>query len=653
MKTNLIIRICRSVTLILLLFTAGNLLAGGPSFKELNSLKLPFTPSTHWYTHTDDFKFFLCSNKSDMLMLDGIAGKILWQTNFKKDYKNEKFANQFWNKEANVVLVFDEDTKKAVATKYFIDGKTGRVLWSSDKYVSDFGQYELSVGFSNYYDPLTNGVLLPTRESVDFVDVNNGKVIWSKNISLTGKAKEFDCFIMQYYDLVKVITGKETETYLTTAEGKEVTDIEPYFNKKKYMADRKHATMISIPEKNMYVIMQGETSKFWKFLGTMQGMSASIPQYKMNFIAYEEGTNKELWRKQYKISFLFDAIDFSPYVRLDYADNKLIVQHDPIVKLNDGLTILDINTGEKLWQASYSSLEMKSGLSRSYFTPFPAPAPIITGGNAYVVDKLRNTVRCYDAQNGKLVWESKKYPDAQKIPTLIVTNGIVIMAHGCPATKVVREEVKNGSSTRIVWKRQFLDKDKYGLIAYDAKTGNILWDGDQAGKKAKDNFSYVSGVEFIDGKLYCATDENFFILEPQTGNVIKSIPVSKEKLGKAWKLIYFPEYKKMILNCEDGIVKINPLTASIEGSLKTPNVSSYPANLNMNCDDEYLDYAIFTNGNSEKLDFKTFASIDLEKMQVRGTDDADLLFYEIPHFSTGGEMYYKVDGSEIKFYSVK
>lgn len=644
----------RSLTVFLFLGLSITLLAGGgPSFRELHSLKLPFKPTNFMYAHTGDFRFFLCSSKTDMLMFDGATGKISWKINFKTDFANQKFEYQLWNKEANVVLLYNEDSKKGIAEKYFLDGKTGKLLWKSDKYVSDFGKYELSEGFENYFDAETNGVLLPSRDNVDFVDVYSGKVIWSKNFELTGKAKQFDCYIMNYYNLVKIITGKEESIYLTTREGTEVTETDPYFNQKKYMADRKHATMIGIPDKNMYIIMQGETNRVFEILGALSGQPTDVPKWKMNFVAYEEGTNRELWRKKYTIGYVFDWIDNTPMVRMNYADGKLFVTHDPALKTNDGLTVLDVNTGEKLWTAYYSSSEMKNGLSKTTLTPFPAPLPVVSEGKAYVVDKVKNTVRCYDAQNGTLIWETKKYPDAQKIPALLVTNGVVMLAYGSPASKIVREEVKTGNSTRTVYKRMFLDKDKYGLIAYDAKTGAEIWNGDQAGKKAKDNFSYLAGVEYIDGKLYCATDENFFILDPPTGNVIKSIPVSKEKLGKAWKLIYFPQNQKMILNCNKGIIKIDAVTAAIEGTLKTPNVSAYPASVHMNADNDYADYAIFTDGNSEKLDFKTFASIDLDKMTVRGTGDAALLFYDNPHFSEGAEMFYQSDGSEISIFSIE
>ena len=67
-------------------------------FKTLSSLALPFSPNEIEYDHTADFKYFLCSNKSDMLMFDGNEGKILWQINFQKETGAKKIANQYWNK---------------------------------------------------------------------------------------------------------------------------------------------------------------------------------------------------------------------------------------------------------------------------------------------------------------------------------------------------------------------------------------------------------------------------------------------------------------------------------------------------------------------------------------------------------------------------
>jgi len=83
-------------------------------FKTLNSLTLPFSPNEIVYDHTPDFNYFLCSNKSDMLMFDGNSGKILWQINFQKETGAKKIANQYLNKSANVILIFEEDLKMTV-----------------------------------------------------------------------------------------------------------------------------------------------------------------------------------------------------------------------------------------------------------------------------------------------------------------------------------------------------------------------------------------------------------------------------------------------------------------------------------------------------------------------------------------------------------
>jgi len=637
------------ITIMVLMFTPviKSVAGDDPAFRQLQKVTLPFTPSTHWYSHTDDFRFFLCSTKSEMLMLDGTTGKILWQKNFEKDFGNKKFSNQFWNKTANVVLIFDEDTKKGVATKYFLDGATGKTLWTSDKYVSDLGDYELSTGFASYYDDKTNGVLLPTKESVDLVNVTTGKIIWSKPIVLTGKSKDFNCLIMNYYDLVKIITGKESSQLLTIADGKEVTDAEAWFNKKKYLADRKHAKIINIPDKDIYVLMISQSDNFFKaFTGI------DLPRMDMTFMGYDAKTDKLLWTKKYFMTCSFDWVSKDDYfIRMYYDGGKLFVEHNPTGKPNTGLSVLNPETGDLLWEAGFTASEIKtSGLTKNVTTPFPAPHPVTLDGKTYVVNKAKNIVSCYNAENGTKVWDSEKFPDAQKIPVLIVSNGLLIMGHGGDELKCASIIQDKGPT---IERYEFNNKDKYGIIAYDLATGKIAWSNETIEKKAKDKFDLIAGMQLIDGKLYCVTDKNFLILDPKSGDVLDRIPVEKEKLGDAWKMFYFEKEKKMVINCENGIIKIDPFAKKVDGIVKTPTVAFYQASKFMNADDPYQDYAIFTSGDGVKMKFKEFASIDLDKMVIRGVDEGDLLFYDIPHFSEGGEMFYKVDGGVITIFSVR
>jgi outer membrane protein assembly factor BamB len=648
MKTQLFYRILIISSIVLFLMPASSLIAGGDvSFRELQSIKLPFTPSTHWYTHTNDFKFFLCSTKADMLMMDGTTGKILWQKNFEKDFANKKFSNQFWNQTANVILIFDEDTKKGVAMKYFIDGVTGKLLWSSDKYVSDFGKYELAFGFSDYYSEKTNAVLLPTKGSVDLVEVTTGKTVWSKPITLTGKSKEFDCFIMANYNLVKIITGKESSIFLTVEDGKEVTDIEQYFDKKKFLASGSRTRILDIPEKEMYVLMITETNMaFSAFTGF------NLPDLDMTFKAYNSKTDEEMWSKKYHVKCDFDWVNnYDVFAKMYYDGVNLYIEHDPSSKPNTGLTVLNPDNGEMIWEASFRSSERKSsGLRKILTTPFPAPDPVTIDGKTYVVNKAKNIVSCYDTKKGTKIWDSEEFPDAQKIPTLIVTDGLLIMGHGACAKKCASITQDKGPN---IERYEFNNKDKYGIIAYDAATGKVVWSDETIEKKAKDKFDYIAGVKLVDGKLLCATDKNFFNLDPKTGDVLSSTPIASEKLGDAWVMLYFEDEKKIILNCEDGIIKINPETRKVEGTVK---ISTFPMFLPyqwMKGDDAYKDYAVFTKGDGTKMDLKEFAAIDLDKMTVRGVEDAVIFNYRPSHFSEGAEMFYKVDGAEFKLYSVK
>ena len=433
MKTTRLHRISAFVY-VLLLFCTAPVMAGGPEFRELRKIKLPFNPSVFEYSHTDDFRFFLCSTKTDIAMVDGTTGTLLWQKNFEKDFANKKFSNQFWNKEANVILVFDEDTKKGIALKYFIDGKTGSLLWKSDQYISELGDYELGYGFSNFYDSRSNGVLLPTKSSVDLTDVNTGRVIWSKPITINGKGKDFDCFIMTYYDLVKIING-ETSAYYTVADGKEVTDTEPYFNRKKYLASQMHSRLIDIPDKKMYVLMITESVGAYKaFTGI------NLPKLDMTFMGFDAATDKLVWTKVYHINCAFNWVNESEYfARMYYDGERLFVEHNPSPKPNTGLTVIDPATGDLLWEASFKASDIKtSGLTKNLLTPYPAPHPVTAGGKTFVVNKAKNIVSCYDAAKGTKIWDSEDFPDAQKIPSLIMADGVLIMGYGGGAKKRCR-----------------------------------------------------------------------------------------------------------------------------------------------------------------------------------------------------------------------
>ena len=107
-------------------------------------------------------------------------------------------------------------------------------------------------------------------------------------------------------------------------------------------------------------------------------LGATLPKWKMNFKGYDAKTDKLLWNKQYKIAYAFDWIDLTPFIKMTYQDGKLFVEHDPNANSSSGLTVLNPDNGELLWEASFATSEIKNNLTKAYLTPFPAPDPVIS-----------------------------------------------------------------------------------------------------------------------------------------------------------------------------------------------------------------------------------------------------------------------------------
>lgn len=653
----------KKINLILFLFLAANLSA--QNFKPTQSLQLPIEPKVIVQEHTKDFRFFLNSTEKEMCMADGIEGKILWTLNIAELSGAKKVVNQLWNKEANVILLFNEDSKKnGVAEKFFIDGKTGKLLWKSKEYLSEKGDFKLADNFSNAFDKSSGGVLLSTENSINLVKITNGEAIWSTPYAADAKAKNFDAYIMSNYDLVCIVTGKDTEYYLSTQKGEKVDNIDAFYNQKKAFENDKKSVVVTIPEKNMYVVMKAKTS----VLGLISGFN-NLNSWKMDFMAFDNTTNALIWKKQHLTAHHMDYISMEPFIKMIYLDNKIFIEHMPNVKVNSGLTVLDVNTGEKLWECYYTTFETKGSVNNEIQTPFPAPDPICSKGNIYVVDKIKNKLYCYSSTAGTLKWESDKFPDAQKIPTLIGYQDVVILGYGGPEKKISYTTQKssgfslsyrnnymavyNSGGNVLTYKYIYNDVDKFGLTVFEAETGKELWSNATVAKSLKDKFEYIAGTLLYQNKLFVATDKNFFILEPKTGKLISSVNIKNEKLGDIWKLIHFPEKSEVILNCSEGVIKVDLKEMKVMGSVKISNIQGPVVSELIHADNKYDDYAIFTDGNVKKMDYKTFASIDLENMKIRGIGEASVIYSDLDRFSEGGEYFFKNKAKLLEIFKVK
>ena len=623
--------------LIILLFITTGVFAGNPPFQEVWKTKVPFSPAIHKFTHNDDLSLILCSTKKILYMINGKTGQKLWEMDIPNTLGVKSAEYQYWSQDAGVIVVFADDKKKSNSFKYFINDRSGQIMWKSDKYVAEKGEYSLKNGLKYSYDASTKTLLLCSDESIEVVKASSGDVVWTKRYAMDGKEKYFDCYYRKYYNLVCVDISKEECIYLDKSNGSDVTDITPYFDFESYISDRENTrNIVQIPEKNMFVTLQFKRSIFF-----------GLAKRKMTVSAYEKGTNRLIWTNEISCSFVYDLYSTNTYrpipvVDISYSNGKISLAYE-------GLSVLDANTGKLLWEAEFEITDNDFGLSKDEQVLYASPFPVFQDGNAFVFNKDERKLICYDAEKGTQIWESEKSSRTDYIDGLYVYDNVAIVQLGGVALVNTRKTITNGNYTYYIYGRGYQLKGDFGLYAYNKKDGKEVWSHKTIKDATKDGFKTIYGSYFYTNKLFVITDKNVLCLNPKDGSSNWQTPVKSLKIGKVWRTHFFEEQNKIVLDCEKGVAVIDASSGKVLQTIKIKNVNSPSPEIG---DDSYSDYFIYTNGKAEKL--KEFGSVNLETGKINGVQkiwNSDA--YLENFFSWDGEYFIIPDGSNCSLLKVK
>lgn len=120
----------------------------------------------------------------------------------------------------------------------------------------------------------------------------------------------------------------------------------------------------------------------------------------------------------------------------------------------EGLQALDTRTGAVLWTNSWSS---QGALIDRQFTGFPVTCPTCYDGFVYVraLEERRSSLRCYDAEKGRLRWTSETVPSLRQ------------------AVWVSDPLIAYGMAIGVFFERT--DLNTHGLAALDLRTGALRW----------------------------------------------------------------------------------------------------------------------------------------------------------------------------------
>jgi outer membrane protein assembly factor BamB len=188
---------------------------------------------------------------------------------------------------------------------------------------------------------------------------------------------------------------------------------------------------------------------------------------------------KVVWRKQVGQAFAGPAV----------VQNRVLVFHR--VGNEEVLESLDVKTGASVWRYAYPTTYRDD----FGFDEGPRAVPVVSGGVVYTFG-AQGQLHAVDLANGTRVWSE----DTMK--RFNVPKGY-FGAGGSPLVEGGRVIANIGG-------------DNAGVVAFDAKTGNVVWSA------TEDDASYSSGVAATIGKRRSAvflTRDNLIGFDPATGAI--------------------------------------------------------------------------------------------------------------------------------------
>jgi outer membrane protein assembly factor BamB len=188
---------------------------------------------------------------------------------------------------------------------------------------------------------------------------------------------------------------------------------------------------------------------------------------------------KVVWRKQVGQAFAGPAV----------VQNRVLVFHR--VGNEEVLESLDVKTGASVWRYAYPTTYRDD----FGFDEGPRAVPVVSGGIVYTFG-AQGQLHAVDLAKGTRVWSE----DTMK--RFNVTKGY-FGAGGSPLVEGGRVIANIGG-------------DKAGVVAFDAKTGNVVWSA------TEDDASYSSGVAATIGGRRSAvflTRDNLIGFDPATGAI--------------------------------------------------------------------------------------------------------------------------------------
>ncbi len=508
--------------------------------------KFSFKPDKWHYSF--DGKFVSARDETQAEMLDGVTGKQLWKINFKNDLKVKELARAVYNYEAGIILFFNRDEKKQNGDKVIIDYVTGKELWRTTDYpgVDANSNFHFAECLASLSHQGTFIVFDNASKKIIGLDTRSGNKKWESKEYSTADVKDISIEEIGGSDFVQVFIGEGDAEYINILTG-EKTDASNFVSKS---VDGDFHSY----NKVMMIRTVGKTTV--RLIGRMKmGLTRKI-------IFNLSASGDVKWSKTFESTSAWQSFTEIPYSHLD-------VQGDKIFVLSKSINVFDLKTGNQLWQAPFDNSDESIGLKLKQEFGI-AGWPLVSGNFIYYVDlENDNVIKKVEAQTGKVVWKTEKIKSTDRVPNLLVLNGVLIAQFG---GMINTQIVISGQGTTTKKNENRFDGN-YGVRGYDLNSGALIWNTSDLADKLGDKFSdRISSIYGMGNKVIVASDKNVFSLDAKTGEISYKTPLSASKVGDVAEMILSDDTKTLFLFCDNGVASIETATGKLNYATKTDEV---------------------------------------------------------------------------------
>lgn len=492
-----------------------------------------FTP-TKSTDYNADGSVVLGYSDAAIEVLDGNTGASKWSYKFKDKFAVKSFDKVRWNDAAGLIVFFNADGKKEKGLQIIVDDKTGNELWRSTSYGGTDGEnyYCILHGLLDSYfaSPDAFAVYNSTTSQVDMVEARTGKIIWSAAYPAASSASGLEGF-----DIVRVINGIDID-YLDAKTGKKVATAELKSYATKTKTKELYGGIVYVDEKDVKVKMTYQK----RLVGGAAGSKRNI-----TITCSKISDGSTVWSSTFEGIVVSTLATEEDLVGISVVGNRVFAMYE-------GITTLDLASGKILWNADFDNSNTSVGLKAKQEVGISA-MPVVDGEAVYVVDLTKdNCIKKYDANTGAILWQTEKLPKDAVVPTIVVTEGVLVAQLGGRIN--VQTYIPGVDGRPDIYKNEYKFVGPYGLKTYDVASGKALWETSAMKEALNDKFSdRITNVEVSNGKIYVCSDKNLFCLDAKTGKAAFIMPFESYKIGDPIQLTLDEEGGRIYTICDKGI----------------------------------------------------------------------------------------------------